>query len=512
MAKIELEDREYVAKPDESINYRRDLAAKILAGDSLSDDVQDKVKEAYILSSRYYHDFDHAADIGQAMSSEQYEALKSLGASVKQIYKAEQQQVLAGFYHDIVYAPVDNLPTGGVGVTADVRNQLNDIIDFDNKPNFKIREDAAITPATQIVLDMFKFNDKDGKTRFVPGDTLNPFGGQNEFLSALVMAKDLESRNVPLSNIAQISQRIAATVPFDFNGKIEDLDTKLRDMNDRMNLGLNEVELRASFVGTIDLANRDVKGFGGEFKDYNKGTRNLLAENRPELRDTANSKPENLFTATVGAAGFTGGAIKPETIFHQAKFEDKGLVYPPNDELKAMTDKARDENIPSGVIYLEALAAAAAVTRATAVANDMTAASLPSKQLADPMEIISITQTAPANPNPADRRLDEKNINNAIVGLRSDEPGFQPDKGLRETAAKLLEAVGPDGVRKIAQTARDPEVKFPMPAAMKKFETSEAAQSFLDSVGIKIERELTRVPTEIDDAKMGRTAARGMTA
>jgi hypothetical protein len=512
MAKIYLDNgKEYVAKPDESINYRRDLAARILGGENLSEDLQDKVQEAYKLSSRYYHDFDHAADIGQAMSTEQYEALETLGLSVKQIYKAEQQQVLAGFYHDIVYAPVDNLPTGGVGVTADVRNKLNDIIDFDNKPNFKIREDAAITPATQIVLDMFKFNDKDGKTRFIPGDTLNPFGGQNEFLSALVMAKDLESRDVPLENVAQISQRIAATVPFDFNGKIEDLDTKLRDVNGRMNLGLDEKELRASFVGTIDLANRDVKGFGGEFKDYNKGTRNLLAENRPELRDANTSKPENLFTATVGAAGFTGGAIKPETIFHQAKFEDKGIVYPPNDELKAMTDKARDENIPSGVIYLEALAAAAAITRATAVANDMTAASLPSKQLADPMDSISITQTATPSA-PGDRRLDDKNIRNAIEGLRSDEPGFQPDKGLRETAAKLLEAVGPDGVRKIAQTARDPEVKFPMPAAMKKFETSEAAKAFLDSVGVKIEKELTRVPTEIEDATLGRTTSRSMTA
>src|SRR5579884_505696 len=136
-----------MAIQDDSVEQRRQFAAAILGGKKdLSESMQDKVKEAYNLSSRYYHDWNHAADIGQPMTEPLYDALKEIGATTKQIYAAEQQQILAGFYHDVVYAPVDNLPTGGVGVTPALQEQLGSIVDFSNKP-FKIRDSVEMTPA-----------------------------------------------------------------------------------------------------------------------------------------------------------------------------------------------------------------------------------------------------------------------------------------------------------------------------------------------------------------------------
>lgn len=108
-------------------------------------------------------------------------------------------EVLAALFHDLVYVQVDcsinfQLSYYITPYTKEVKGQL------------VIREpsDLPADPMFDMVASVFGF---------VPGQMLQPFAGQNEFLSALVAVKVLEPFLQP-EHLIQIVAGIEATIPF----------------------------------------------------------------------------------------------------------------------------------------------------------------------------------------------------------------------------------------------------------------------------------------------------------
>src|SRR5690606_10263725 len=86
-------------------------------------------------------------------------------------------------------------------------------------------------PAFEMVLAIFGFKKR---------QKLLAFAGQNEFLSALVAVREL----MPILNwreLVMITACIEATIPFRAGeGKIEELKTKIMQVNDKMKLGFDD--------------------------------------------------------------------------------------------------------------------------------------------------------------------------------------------------------------------------------------------------------------------------------
>ncbi len=108
-------------------------------------------------------------------------------------------EVLAGLYHDLLYFQVDksiflNLASMVAGVVRQDGDHL--VIHAEEM----LKDDVCV----QLVLAVFGFK---------PGETLQPFAGQNEFLSALAAMEQLRPY-LSLADLARVTVCIELTIPF----------------------------------------------------------------------------------------------------------------------------------------------------------------------------------------------------------------------------------------------------------------------------------------------------------
>ncbi|TAE93420.1 MAG: hypothetical protein EAZ79_27660 [Oscillatoriales cyanobacterium] len=162
-------------------------------------------------------------------------------------------EVLAALFHDIVYVQVDRSINFNVSyyitpVTKEVNKQL------------RIREQSELSADATLEMVMLVFG-------FVPGEVLNPFAGQNEFLSALVAAKALEPFLKP-EQLLQIVACIEETIPFRSaewgvtpTGRLYD---RLQAITSLFHLSLTDEEMRETVKKAVRIANRDVISFAHE--------------------------------------------------------------------------------------------------------------------------------------------------------------------------------------------------------------------------------------------------------
>lgn len=210
---------------------------------------------------------------------------------------ADAHSTLAALFHDTVYYQVDG------GFLAEIGEILSPYISI---------EDGAIRIRKNIPRDSRPFFGTAGIFGFTPGQVLSPFGGLNEFLSALVM-------NLLLHDIVRDADLLIATasiemtIPFrgpDQEGQRppERLERRIRDINETFSLNLPEEEIHRAVVAAVRFANRDVWNFAeedpGRFLD---NTWKLLPESNPELRVQGLYSVSSYGTALMKMEGFLGG-------------------------------------------------------------------------------------------------------------------------------------------------------------------------------------------------------------
>ena len=255
---------------------------------------------------------------------------------------------LAALFHDIVYYQVDQ------GFTPEIEEIIGHYVDV---------TDDSITLVTEIDPKDRAFAGCAAVFGFSPGQKLSPFGGLNEFLSALVMDVEFEGR-VEDSDLLVTTACIEATIPF--RGKNEEglwpsevLKARVMRANNDFALGLNEKEVDDAVRSAAIFANRDVRNFAeddvGRFLD---NTWKLLPETNPSLRMSGLYSIVNYRIALQKMEGFLR-FLDPQAIF--CRYKD----VPPEEEYDNLVKLAR-RNVDVASDYLGIKLLTAAVLEALA--------------------------------------------------------------------------------------------------------------------------------------------------
>jgi hypothetical protein len=255
---------------------------------------------------------------------------------------------LAALFHDLVYYNLDH------GFIQQIAESV--------EPSIEKRDGALWLPARaqagdrQLAICMGVFG-------FHPGQKLEPFGGMNEFLSALVMNRRL-SGVVKEEDLILSTACIEATIPFrapDAAGLTpalrlaERLEQTVRDMG----LGLSADRIRQGVQWAVTFANRDVANFAeSKVTRFLDNTWKLLPESNPSLRTLGIFTIRSYRVALQGMEGFLR-SLDPCTIF--ARYKD----VPPPGEYRRMEQRAR-RNVTTACEYLGIKLLAAAILESLA--------------------------------------------------------------------------------------------------------------------------------------------------
>jgi hypothetical protein len=226
-------------------------------------------------------------------------------------------EVLAALFHDLVYVQVDlsvnfNLSYYIASFSRELEGKLQ------TRPPEKLPADRSF----EMVLSVFGFS---------PGQALSPLAGQNEFLSALVAAKVLETF-LPPQRVLEVVACIEATIPFQHtldNGlTVSDrLFYRLKDANCRFDLNLSEAELRETVKRAVRVANRDVLGFSHSSSAvFLDNTWNLLPETNHNLMHINAYTVREYRVALQKMEGFMN-FLTAEVVFRQFDGEPNDLTY-----------------------------------------------------------------------------------------------------------------------------------------------------------------------------------------
>ncbi|MEG4515856.1 MULTISPECIES: hypothetical protein [unclassified Microcoleus] len=263
---------------------------------------------------RYFHTSEHIFEVG---------------GSVDPI------EVLAALFHDLVYVQVDqgvsfNISSALCPFVKEVRSQL--VI----RDETELPDDAMY----QLVASVFGF---------IPGKTLSPFAGQNEFLSAVIAAKSLEPF-LPASTIAEIAACIEATIPFrpvapSGLSAIELLHQRLVSINRDFSMGWSHAEIVEIVKRAVRLANRDVENFASpNSSNFLDNTWNLMPETNHELTNVNSYTVAGYRRSLQKMEGFLN-FLKPELVFQQ-------FMQEPDDKTYANLIARTRKNIEVAKLYL----------------------------------------------------------------------------------------------------------------------------------------------------------------
>ena len=264
---------------------------------------------------RYFHSTEHIFEVGGS---------------------TDAIEVLAALFHDIVYVQIDG------SVNFNLTYYLAPLIEEEQGELFIRKPSDLLSDSTfEIVTAIFGF---------VPGQVLSPLSGQNEFLSALVAAKVLESCLQP-TLIVEIAACIEATIPFRSKAESglnpsELLHQRLISTNNQFNLRLTDEEIIQTVKRAVRVANRDVGGFGySSSAVFLANTWSLLPETNHNLKKSGSYTVRDYRLAIQKMAGFMN-FLKPELVFRQFQGEPDDQTY------QGMVEQAR-KNIEVARLYLE---------------------------------------------------------------------------------------------------------------------------------------------------------------
>jgi hypothetical protein len=244
-------------------------------------------------------------------------------------------EIISALFHDMVYVQVD------YGININLSVYLTPFIREHNEQLF-IRPECANMDHSLFHLLLIIFG-------FKPGDTLSPYNGQNEFLSALIAVQCLQNF-LPPSILAEIAACIEATIPFrklkEGKSPYDFLKLRLLESNQIFGFKWTEEAIDEILIRCVRMANRDIENFGNEnpvrFLD---NTWNLMPETNHDLKTTTSYSIAGYRTSMTKMLNFLNSLV-PEQIFHQHKSE------PSTERLHNLFENTR-KNLRIAKLYLE---------------------------------------------------------------------------------------------------------------------------------------------------------------
>ena len=259
---------------------------------------------------------------------------------------------LAALFHDIVYYQVDE------DFFPDICRILTPYIRENEGMIYLVDDDVPPDDRCfHLTLEVFGFEQ---------GQKLAPFGGMNEFLSALVMNSILQ----PLLSeilLLQLTVYVEATIPFRGpNARGESfadvLKHRIEHSATAAAIPIDSEQAESLIKFAVVFANADVQGFSepdpGIFLD---NTWKLLPESNRSLRSAELYSIRDYRQAIQSTGRFLEG-LDPELVFHRYK------GVPSEEEFQRMTEQART-NIHIATKYLEIKVVSIAILEALAEAT-----------------------------------------------------------------------------------------------------------------------------------------------
>ncbi len=267
------------------------------------------------------------------------------------IDSADPIRTMAALYHDIVYYQVDMGFTPQILelISPYIREEGDDFYIVENLPH----DDRLL----MITLDVFDLHH---------GQKLSSVAALNEFLSALVMNKQLDGL-VREKDLLCMTLCIEATIPFrgltpDGRTHFEVLEQRLREISDRYGLALQQHELVDTIKIAVIFANKDIENFAEPDPDhFLDNTWKLLPETNVALRMPDVYSIGAYRQALQKMASFLMN-LNPDMIFNQYH------GVPSDQEYRRMAYYARN-NIVIGREYLTLKILATAILEALARAT-----------------------------------------------------------------------------------------------------------------------------------------------
>lgn len=259
-------------------------------------------------------------------------------------------RTLASLYHDIVYHQVD------LGFSPAIWKIISRYVEQRGADFFLCAQLAPGDETAQLTLEVFNLT---------PGQQLSAFNALNEFLSALVMNKQLEEI-VSKKDLLLMTVCVEATIPFRAAPRGQShfsvMETRLREIAARHNLTLAAEEITDTLHKAVLFSNKDIENFAetdpGRFLD---NTWKLLPETNPALRLPDVYSIGTYRQALQKMADFFE-TLDPDSVFNQYQ------GVPSDQEFSLMLASARS-NIRIAREYLKIKILAMTILEALAVAT-----------------------------------------------------------------------------------------------------------------------------------------------
>lgn len=262
------------------------------------------------------------------------------------------RQVLASVFHDVVYYQIDG------GYPQQAEEMLSPILTIK----------AGSITLNKIDLDDFPLTLCAKIFNFSEGQSLNVYGGLNEFLSAVLAAK-LLAPFITLKDLLAVISNIEATIPFrkadaqgvDFATRLAQRVKKTcEDLNAFKDNQAIEVFVNEVIIDAILLANKDVSGFAEhDSAKFLASTWQLIEESNTLLNSVSFYTIQDYRASLLRMEKFLSG-LSADQISHQY------LNTPPQGEIKALHLTA-EKNIAFACQYLSTKIATIAIIEAIAL-------------------------------------------------------------------------------------------------------------------------------------------------
>lgn len=261
---------------------------------------------------------------------------------------ANPVRTLAALYHDIVYYQVD------AGFASPIQTIVESYI-VESQEKFFVTQDISESDRLiWLTLDIFDL---------APGQQISSVDALNEFLSAVVMVKELENI-VPEHDMLRMILCIEATIPFRGRGNndsthFEELEQRLYQICPKYDIELDKDEIETAVKMAVIFANKDIENFAerdpARFLD---NTWRLLPETNVALRARSVYTIRDYRIALDRMERFIS-SLDPDIVFNRYR------GAPPDDEYQFMVQCARRNIFTAreylrvkilGIAILEALA------------------------------------------------------------------------------------------------------------------------------------------------------------
>ncbi len=267
------------------------------------------VHKAMTLQARNYHTLEHVFNF---------------------IEPPDPIRTLTAMYHDLVYYQVDR------GFLPEIREIIAPYI---------LEKDGQVYLREAIPSRDRTFNINVAIFDLPTQANLSPFEGLNEFLSALVMSKQLENI-VSEKDRFRISVCIEGTIPFRKPDYFEHLSERAHKVCRQYEVPLSSQEIEDSIRMSVDFANRDVESFAeDEPEKFLSATWKLLPETNEALRAREVYSILEFRRALENMETFMRN-LDPEHVFHCYK------NVPPAEEFQKMETRVHN-NLAIAREYLQ---------------------------------------------------------------------------------------------------------------------------------------------------------------